>query len=346
MPKELKVGVIGATGYTGSELLRILHGHPNCRITQVTSESHAGKKLGEVHPFLGPFLNLSLIGFEDFNPEACDVIFLALPHGVSMEFAKQLQDSGLPCIDFSGDFRLSSAEIYQDWYQKPHTWPEGIAHACYGLPEWNAERISSASLIANPGCYPTASLLALLPFAQTWGDAVNRIIIDAKSGVTGAGVRPSPSTHFPGMYDNFKAYGLGQHRHTIEIQEQLQAFAPKLQPIQFTPHLLPVDRGILATVYLENVEAWSSENAADFLKKHYAEAPFVHVVDGPPSLKDVRGSNHCLLHVQADTRTNQLLLVSVIDNLVKGAAGQAIQNMNLRFGFPQETGLQTLPLNP
>lgn len=341
-----KIGIIGATGYTGSELVRILSGHPEIEITTITSESHAGERFSDVHSFFDGRVNFTLSSMEDIKPEELDLVFLALPHGVSMDFVKKYQDAPFKIIDLSGDFRLSHETVYETWYNKKHIHPEGFKQAVFGSPELFSEQIKSAQLVANPGCYPTSAILAMAPLLSAKLIETKPIIVDSKSGVTGAGVKPKGTTHFSNVHDNFKAYGLKNHRHTIEIEEIADTIATKKTTIQFTPHLLPVDRGILTTVYARPI-APVSEN---FLKAHYEDfyknAPFVHLTNTPPSIKDVRATNYCNIYVTYDSRTELIVVVSVIDNLVKGAAGQAVQNMNILFGWEETTGLKHMPIHP
>lgn len=357
-----RVGIMGATGYTGSELVRLLHGHPQVEICYITSESRAGEPFGAVHPALARATDLTLQSVETVleNPDtyAVDCVFLALPHGVSMDYVKRLQALDTPprVVDFSGDFRLSEPTVYTQWYQKPHHFPEGFSQAVYGLPELFGKAISEARLVANPGCFPTATLLALAPLLSSQHDAHWQLspafcIVDAKTGVTGAGVKASSTTHFANVHDNLKAYGLKSHRHTIEIQEIIEAHQETVPPVQFTPHLLPVDRGIFATLYLRLTQHETlKKEGVTALREHYAhyyrDHPFVHVCSQAPTLKDVRGTNACHVYVDWDPRTDTVIVLSALDNLIKGAAGQAIQNMNLMLGLPETLGLSLQPLSP
>lgn len=362
-----RVGIMGATGYTGSELVRILSHHPQVEMVYITSESRKGESFADVHPAFIGSAEQTLISAEtvlaDPSAYAVDLLFLALPHGVSMDYVKRLSEAqyAAKIIDFSGDFRLSSAAVYEQWYPKTHTYPEGFKTAIYGLPELFREAIQGASLVANPGCFPTATVLALAPLLQAHGQAASNwrldpafCIVDAKTGVTGAGIKPSATTHFANVHDNFKAYGVKSHRHTIEIQQMLEQHGEDLPTVQFTPHLLPVDRGIFATLYLrlQSLTA-SSQNPVivrqqllELYEDYYAAHPFVRVCKQVPTLKSVRGSNYCHVYVDWDVRTGNVILMSAIDNLVKGAAGQAVQNMNLMLGLPEEMGLSHIPLSP
>jgi N-acetyl-gamma-glutamyl-phosphate reductase len=347
MPSQkIKTAIIGASGYTGSELARLLIGHPEAEIVIITSETHTGKPFSSLHPQFTGRLDLPLTSAGSVADSGPDVLFLALPHGISMEFVEKWKDHPAKIIDLSGDFRLSSPKVYAEWYKKEHSYPAGFGNAVYGLPELHAGAIAGARLVANPGCYPTASILALAPLPA--GDRVmtDTLIVDAKSGLTGAGIKANDTTHFSGVNENFKAYGVTNHRHTIEIEEQCAGLCDSRVTLQFTPHLLPVDRGILATAYATPRTKISQKELTGLYHDFYKDQPFVRIRDEYPSLKDVRASNYCDIRPILDTRTNRIIVLSAIDNLVKGAAGQAVQNMNLMFGLPQETGLMDIPLQP
>ncbi len=341
------VAIIGATGYTGSELVRMLYNHPQVTIDVVTSESHQGKLLSDIHPQFKGIVDTELQPMEalkNYNPE---LVFLGLPHGVSMKFVKKYHDADFKIIDLSGDFRLDNAKTYLQWYQIEHVYPEGIEKAVFGLPEFFKEEISNAQLVANPGCFPTGSILAIAPLLQEGIINNHRLVIDAKTGVTGAGVKAKDVTHFPNVNDDFKPYGLKTHRHTIEMQYILGKIAKKDCTVQFTPHLLPLDRGILSTIYLipDNNKITDDMIKAIYAER-YSDAPFVRLTDTIPAVKRVRGSNFCDIMVTYDNRTNTIIAVSAIDNLVKGAAGQAVQNMNIMLGYEEDMGLKQLPLMP
>lgn len=342
----IKAAIIGATGYTGSELVRLLINHPTIKISALTSETKAGKAYSALFPAFDGLVDQKLIRSSELNPHELDVLFLALPHGISMDYVKDFQDWDLKIIDLSGDFRLDRASTYEHWYGKEHRFPEAFNTVVYGLPELNAAKIRKARLVANPGCYPTASSLALLPLAAAKLLAeTNQVFIDAKSGTTGAGVKASATTHFSNVNDNFKAYAIATHRHTIEIELVLKAASNKDCTVQFTPHLLPVDRGILATTYISNLKMDAVE-LKQLYNEYYQSHPFIQIVDYPPNLKEVRGTNLCKIYPHFDQRTGNLVIVSVIDNLVKGAAGQAIHNANLMFDLEETVGLKLVPLNP
>ncbi len=345
---KYKVAIVGASGYTGSELARILLQHPAVEISMITSESHAGKKFSDLHPqFIGTLeMTLSKAAeVENLNP---DVVFLALPHGISMDFVSKWDHLDAKIIDLSGDFRLGGAEVYLEWYKKEHTFAQGFETAIYGLPEIHEEKIRFARLVANPGCYPTASILSLAPLMAKNLVQPDSVIIDAKSGTTGAGIKSGATTHFSNVNDNFKAYAISSHRHTIEIEEQFNKLATKEVLVQFTPHLLPVDRGILATAYarMKNEIAMDQAELTGIYKEYFQEKPFVRVREQLPTIKEVRGSNFCDVYPFWDPRTKRVIVVSAIDNLVKGASGQAVQNMNLMLGLDQQVGLNLIPIQP
>lgn len=346
MPKA-KVAIVGATGFTGSELLRFLPGHPDIEIIAVTSESYKGQLTSEVHPFLSVHIDLPLVSADKVPGLKPDLVFLALPHGVSMDYVKKWYEEDFKIIDLSGDFRLDKASTYEEWYNKSHHFEEGFKDSAYGLPEIHRERISKSELIANPGCYPTVSILTLLPLLAHKNFAQTRdIIIDAKSGVTGAGAKAKELNHYSNVNENFRAYGIKTHRHSIEIQQQLSGVAHRTLSIQFTPHLLPVDRGILATCYIKNPKKLPDAKVKLMYTDFYKNEPFVRLRDQIPAIKDVRGTNFCDIHVTSDDRTGNIIAVGVIDNLIKGAAGQAIQNMNLMLGLEETAGLKHVALRP
>lgn len=341
-----KIGIIGATGYTGSELVRILTNHPDIEITMITSETRKGELFSDVHPFLQGIANQKLVSINDIDKYELDLVFLALPHGVSMDFVKRFKDSSFKIIDLSGDFRLNSKEVYEKWYKLSHIFPEGIEKAVFGCPELYFDKIKDANLIANPGCFPTTAILGLAPLLKANLIEENQIIVDSKTGVTGAGIKAKNVNLYSNVNDNFKAYGLKYHRHTIEIQGILNDVSGKETLIQFTPHLLPVDRGILTTIYVRPKEKIDEIKLKELYKTFYAKSPFVRLRKQEPAIKDVRGTNYCDLFVTYDKRTNMIIVISVIDNLIKGAAGQAVQNMNIMFGLDETTGLNLIPLNP
>ncbi len=342
---KFKVGIVGATGYTGSELVRILLYHPDVVISAITSETYEGRLFSEVHRQFQDIFEPKLISVKDL-PEDLDVVFLALPHGVSMDFIAEHYDAGYKIVDLSGDFRLSGKDVYEKWYKKEHRFESGFKDVAFGMPELFREKIKKARLVANPGCFPTSATLALAPLIKEGIVDLQHIIVDAKTGVTGAGIKPKANTHFPVVNDNFIAYGVKTHRHTIEIQEALSTYGKTDCTILFTPHLLPVDRGILSTCYSRPNRDITEEELKTLYRDFYKNDYFVRVSEDIPHLKKVRGTNYCDVYVTYDERTQTIISIGVIDNLVKGAAGQAIQNMNLLLGLDEKSGLQSVPLQP
>lgn len=343
---NFNVAIVGATGYTGSELVRILINHPNIQISAITSESRKGEKFSDVHPQYRGVFEPTLVSIEDIPNYDLDLVFLALPHGVSMDFVKANHDKGFKIVDLSGDFRLSTPEVYKAWYNKDHIFESGFESAVFGSPELFRKRIAEAKLVANPGCFPTSAILALSPLLKEGLIDQKHITVDSKTGVTGAGIKAKPNTHFPVVNDNFTAYGVKNHRHTIEIQEIISKYAGTEASVLLTPHLLPVDRGILSTCYTKPTRDISNEELNKLYHEYYDNEPFVRVGSELPNLKQVRGTNYCDLFVTYDDRTNTIISIGVIDNLVKGAAGQAVQNMNIMLGLDETAGLTITPLQP
>ncbi len=343
----IKAAVLGATGYTGTELVRLLSTHPKIEVAYVTSESHAGLKISDVHPQFSGRVDLTLQHIDIRQiPGSLDLVFCALPHGKSAEAVSALLKKELRVIDLSADYRLKNAELYREWYAMEHPHTELLKSAVYGLPELYAGEISGARFIANPGCYPTSILLALAPLLKNRLADPGNIIIDAKSGVSGAGRAPKQPFHFPDCTENFKAYRVVSHQHTPEIEQELGRIAASELKVTFTPHLVPMIRGILSTIYLQPDRSVSEKELCSVYEEFYSSSPFVRVLDAPalPETRFVRGSNYCDLALRLDSRTNRLIIISAIDNLVKGASGQAVQNMNLMLGLPEETGLGQLPI--
>ncbi|MBY6277083.1 N-acetyl-gamma-glutamyl-phosphate reductase [Symbiobacterium thermophilum] len=338
----IRVGIAGATGYTGVELVRLLAQHPEAEVVVAGTESYQGQHLAAVYPHLRE--RVDLVGREA-SPEAlagCDVVFTSLPHGLTMALAPAVLAAGGRLIDLGADFRLRDVTAYEQWYRKTHTTPDLMEEAVYGLPELYRERIRGARLVGNPGCYPTACALAAAPLLQAGVVETEGIIFDAKSGVSGAGRGVNLGVHFSEVNENFKAYNIaGTHRHTPEIEQTLSDLAGRPVVVSFTPHLVPMTRGILATGYFTLKAERTTEQLVDLFREFYAGEPFVRVRPAGelPTTKQVWGSNYCDIGLQVDPRTRRVLVISVIDNLVKGAAGQAIQNMNLLFGLPETTGL-------
>ncbi len=344
----VNIGIYGASGYTGQELLRLLLRHPEVRVAALTSRRYAGMPVSDVYPV---FSGLTGLSFMDSSPgevaKICDVVFLALPHGVSMEVAGEFLNAGKKVIDLSADFRLRDTGTYEQWYRN-HTAKTLVKQAVYGIPELYGNDVSQARLIANPGCYPTSAILGLAPLVkEKWIDTAS-IIVDSKSGVSGAGREPQVGTLFCEVDEGFKAYKVGQHRHTPEMEQELGFLAGHDIRISFTPHLLPVSRGILSTMYGTLQKDVTSADMNGLYRSFYAGKPFVRICkEGMlPNISSVRGSNYCDIGLTVDGRTRRVVVVSVIDNLIKGASGQAVQNMNLMCGFSEVAGLQMISLFP
>ncbi len=345
----LKVFICGGSGYTGSELLRILALHDEVEIVGVTSEKSAGMKVSELFP---AFFIYNELKFESLNIEAiknrADVYFLALPHGKSQQVAKELLDSGKKVIDLSADFRIKDVRIYEQWYKTQHMFPELLKEAVYGLPEIYREKIKKARLIANPGCYPTSVILPLYPFLKNKLIDPCSIIVDSCSGVSGAGRKAEISLSYCEINEDFRAYNIAKHRHTPEIEQELGFAFDSSITIDFTTHLLPLNRGILSTIYASINKDLSTAEAIEILKKHYQNEPFIQIMpEGDfPSIKHVKGTNYCYIGAVTNPRTKRLILISAIDNLVKGASGQAVQNMNIMFQMEETKALRSLALSP
>ena len=335
----VRVSVAGASGYAGGEVVRWLAGHPRVEFAHLTAFREKGRPLADVFPNMRGFAAQTLngTGWEEMASDS-DVVFLALPHGAAIEAAPALLERGTRVIDLGADFRLKDPATYARWYGAEHAARDLLGEAVYGLPEQNRDRVRSARLVANPGCYPTAAALGLLPLVKS-GRTAGPLIVDAKSGVSGAGRNPSASTHFSEVNENFRPYKLGEHRHGPEM-EQTFASAGVPLAVYFAPHLAPMTRGILATCYAPLAEALSKDEALELYREAYRDEPFVRVLeDELPQTKATLGSNFCDVAVRVDPERRLAVAVAAIDNLVKGAAGQAIQNMNLMFGFPETEGL-------
>ncbi len=343
-----KISIAGATGYTGIELLRLLVKHPEVEIAALTAESHAGKNIAAVAPSLKGWVDQSLVKLSPQIAQECDVLFLALPHTTSMKHVPELLQSDCKIIDLSADYRLQDAGVYGDWYQTPHLNPELLSQAVYGLPELHRKAIKKAQLVANPGCYPTGAILALAPLVQQdWADSTS-IILDSKSGVSGAGRKLSQGTQFCEANESVAAYGLGDHRHTPEIEQELSGLAGQQLTVTFSPHLMPMTRGLLTTAYVSLKNAIDLQTLHDHFAKFYKNERFVRVLEAGQyaNTAHVAGSNFCDIGVQVDTRNQRAIVTSAIDNLMKGASSQAIQNMNLMLGIDETTGLDAPPLFP
>ena len=349
MDKKLKVGIVGGTGYTGVELLRILALHPDTELTAITSRQEEGIAVAKYFPSLRGHVDLAFSDPAKANLAGCDVVFFATPNAVAMNQAQALVDAGARVIDLSADFRLSDIAEWETWYKAKHAAPKLVAEAVYGLPEVNREQIRKARIVANPGCYPTAVQLGLLPLVESRSVDLDHLIADAKSGVSGAGRKAEVHTLFSEASDNFSAYGVGGHRHWPEIRQGLARIAGREIGLIFTPHLTPMIRGMLATLYARVTKE------GDFQKlyeERFKNEPFVDVMPpgSSPDTRSVRAANMCRIALhrprQSTKGTDSLMVLSVIDNLVKGAAGQAVQNMNIMCGLPETTALGHVPVLP
>lgn len=338
----VKVGIIGASGYAGGEVIRYLLGHPEVKVTCLGSRTYKGKHIGCAFPsLLGRDLPLCE-SYEDSSPDVADVFFLAQHNGWAMNIAPKLLDAGKKVIDMSADFRFRNTDVYEEWYKTAHSTKELAKKAVYGLPEWKRDAIASASLVANPGCYPTSAILALAPAIKAGIIEPSSIIVDSKSGVSGAGRSKFEVGYlFSEIDESFKAYGVGNHRHTPEIEQELSEFAGKDITISFTPHLVPMIRGILTTTYAPLTRDITTADAVNIYKELYAGSEFVVVLDEGqyPVTKNVIGSNYCHIGLKVDPRTKRLVAISAIDNMGKGSAGEAVQCMNLMMGLPESMGL-------
>lgn len=347
MTQKIKVGIVGATGYTGVELLRLLATHPQVEVAAITSRGEAGVHIADYFPSLRGVYDLVFTAPEHAPLAECDVVFFATPNGVAMNEAPALLEKGVRVVDLSADFRIQDLAAWEHWYGMKHAAPELVREAVYGLSELNRETIRQARLVANPGCYPTCVSLPLLPLLQA-GRLKNGmpLIADCKSGVSGAGRKASVGSLLCEAGDNFKAYGIGGHRHLPEIKQTIASLQPEAaEQFVFVPHLTPMIRGMHATVYL-HLEDGSDPHAllADF----YRDSAFVDILPSgsAPETRSVRGANLCRISIQKTPQSDVWLVLSVIDNLVKGAAGQAVQNMNIMFGFDEKAGLNSVPLLP
>ncbi|MFX3623922.1 MAG: N-acetyl-gamma-glutamyl-phosphate reductase [Ectobacillus sp.] len=345
----MKASIIGATGYGGVELIRLLTHHPSFEIASLYSFSQTGDSIAAYYPHLNTITGKTL---EEIDVGAIaktsELVFMATPPGVSKELTPQLRKQGLKIIDLSGDFRMKDPDTYEQWYKRPAAAKNELEQAVYGLAEWKKEEVQKASLIANPGCYATAALLAAAPLMTQKIAEEKSLIIDAKSGVSGAGKSPTAMTHFPEIHDNLKIYKVNEHQHIPEIEQMLSEWNSETAPITFSTHLIPITRGIMVTLYAQAKKELAAEELQQLYKESYSHAPFVRIrnLGGYPSPKEVCGSNYCDIGVAYDERTGRITIVSVIDNLMKGAAGQAVQNANILAGLDERTGLELVPLYP
>lgn len=341
----LKVGIVGGTGYTGVELLRLLAGHPQAELRAITSRADAGTPVGQMFPSLRGYVDLSFTHPDAAHLDQCDVVFFATPNGIAMQQTRALLDAGVRVIDLAADFRIKDVAEWEKWYGMTHVCPDLVAEAVYGLPEVNREKIKQARLVANPGCYPTAVQLGFIPLLEAGVIEENSLIADSKSGVSGAGRKAEVHTLFAEASDNFKAYGVAGHRHLPEIKQGLANILGKPVGLTFVPHLTPMIRGIHATLY---GRLKKDADLQSLFEQRYANELFVDVLPAGdmPETRSVRGSNTCRIAVHRPQGGDTVVVLSVIDNLVKGAAGQAVQNMNIMFGLPESTGLNVVPLLP
>jgi N-acetyl-gamma-glutamyl-phosphate reductase len=346
---KLKIAIVGSSGYTGGELYRILLHHPLVTVTAVTSEKSAGKPITDIFPHLAGLTDLVC---EPLDPDSIakksDFVFLALPHVTAQEAAFRFYKLGKKVVDLSADYRLADPALYEQWYEHCHQYPDLLKISVYGLPELHREKIRQTSLTANPGCYPTSAILGLAPLLKKGLVDLNSIIIDSKSGVSGAGRSPSLAHHYPEVNEGLTAYKIGTHRHTPEIEQELSSLASGKVTVSFTPHLIPMNRGILSTSYARLARETTTAELHAHYDEFYKKEPFVRLLPPGrfPNVRNVRGSNFCDIGVYADPRTGRAVVVTAIDNLVKGASGQAVQNMNLMMGFDEVEGLKFAGLFP
>jgi N-acetyl-gamma-glutamyl-phosphate reductase len=331
--EHAEVAVFGAAGYAGALAARLLHRHPHFRLVGVTARADAGRRLDDLYPHYRVPLVLEELELERHGE--IDAAVVAYPHGAAAELVAELRARGVRVVDLSADFRLRDPDVYGEWY-RPHPCPELIDGAVYGLPELRREQIAAAELVANPGCYPTATLLALAPLARR--GLITDVVVDAKSGVSGAGRAATDATHFVSADENVSAYGVPRHRHTPEIEQELAALGSPVT-ITFTPHLLPLDQGELVSCYVQLKEGGAAIDILEAYREQYADEPFVELADVPPGVRDVRDTNICRLSVHTDPRTGRVIVFGAIDNLWKGAASQAVQNLNLMFHRPEGEGI-------
>lgn len=341
----IRAGIVGATGYAGAELIRILSGHPDVDLTVITSRQFAGTPIAEVFPALAGVVDLTCVPYDpDGVCEKADVLFLALPHKLPMAFVPELVARGRKVIDLSADFRFTQRAAYEAAYQ-PHSAPDLLARSVYGLSEIHRDAIRNADLIGNPGCYPTSVLLPLVPLVSAGLVDPDHLVADAKSGVSGAGRSPALGTLYCEVTESFKPYKVAVHRHGPEMDEVLTEAAGHPVHITFVPHLVPMSRGMQTTIYARLPSGVDADDVAACLESRYGDAPFVRLLPGgrPPETRHVRGTNFCDIGFAVDPAANRLILMSAIDNLVKGAAGQAVQNMNIMMGLSETAGLHTVP---
>lgn len=341
----IKAGIIGATGYAGQQLASLLVNHPEAEIKFVSSNSYAGQLFSDIYPQFYKILDMPLLSTEEAKAAMgdVDVVFTALPNGLVFELAQLALEKGIKIIDFSADFRLDDPDVYEEWYKTEHTAKDLISKQVYGLAELWRDKIKGADLIANPGCYTTASILAISALLREDGLVdTDHIIIDAKSGITGSGRKKDISLLYAEAGESVKAYGIAHHRHTPEIEQELSKVAGKEIQVQFTPHLMPMKRGILATIYVDLKKDVTEDDLYAVYEKYYGDENFIRIRRGMCETRFVVGTNFCDISVRVDQRTHRAIITSCIDNMVKGAAGQAVQNMNAAFGLEETAGLKTM----
>ncbi|OOZ37637.1 N-acetyl-gamma-glutamyl-phosphate reductase [Solemya velesiana gill symbiont] len=340
-----KIGIVGGTGYTGVELLRLLATHPDVEVTVITSRSEAGTPVADMYPNLRGHIDIAFIEPNAELLGACDLVFFATPNGTAMKLVPELLEAGVKVIDLAADFRIKEISVWEQWYGMEHACPNLVAEAVYGLPEINCDAIKGARLVANPGCYPTAATLGFLPLLEANAIETDGLVADCKSGVSGAGRGANAAMLMGEVGESFKAYGVLGHRHLPEIRQNLSEIASEPVGLTFVPHLLPMIRGIHATLYAEAV---GETDLQQLFEQRYADEPFVDVLPAGahPETRSVRGVNHCRIAVHQPQDGDMIVVLSVIDNLVKGAAGQAVQNMNLMLGLDEAAGLNSVALLP
>lgn len=335
----VEVGIIGASGYSGAELMRLLSSRPDVHIAKAIAGTSAGKRVDELYPGFTSVVDLKFESFNADQLEGLDVVFIALPSSEAMNIVPQLLNRVGRIIDLGGDFRLPTPDLYEQFYLHKHTAPSLLSEAVYGLPELNKPQIADAHLVANPGCYPTSAILPLLPLLKSGLISSKGIVINSLSGVSGAGRSASVEMSFAEVNENIRAYKIGNHQHIPEIQSVLEQATGQRVGLSFVPHLVPITRGIYSTIHADLVVSTTAGDVNEVYREFYADAPFIRIRQTIPQVKDVVMTNFCDIAFFIEPRTNQLIITSTIDNLVKGAAGQAIQNMNIMLGLPEETGL-------
>jgi N-acetyl-gamma-glutamyl-phosphate reductase len=352
MATRTRIGILGASGYTGAELLRILLGHPRAEVVLLTADRKANREMREIYPQFSPHSLPALVTIDsiDWMAAGVDFVFCALPHGTTQTVIKRLMGEApaIRVVDLSADFRLSDVDAYARWYGHDHQAPELQGQAVYGLVEVYRRDIKQAHLVANPGCYTTCAELPLIPLIKNRAIDTDEIVIDAKSGMTGAGRSPREAMIFSEVSEGFHAYGVGHHRHMAELDQEFSRAAGRPVTVSFTPHLLPINRGILSTIYVRGRRGRTAEDLHALLAKAYTKEPFVHVLPfgETPQTRHVRGSNMTVIGVAADRQAGRAIIVSALDNLTKGASGQAVQNMNVMLGFPEMLGLTQVAMFP